>query len=71
MVRRSYVKGDGHLNLHGVLLLGGPIPVILFSSLYVLAELVLDQERGVELSHGHFVVCQDGTNERLGGCPVR
>lgn len=45
-----------YLDLHGVLL--GPIPIILLLAPHELPEVLLDEKRGVELPHCHFIICR-------------
>lgn len=44
-----------HLYLSGILF-GGAIAVVFLLPLHELAELVLDEEGGVELAHGHLII---------------
>lgn len=38
-------------------LLGGPVAIILLLMLQELAEMVLEQEGGIEFPHGHLIIC--------------
>ena len=45
-----------HLDFCGVFLIG-PVAIVLLLSLLELPEVILNKERGVELPHGHLVIC--------------
>lgn len=56
-------SGWPYLDLYDILL--GPVPIILLLALHELPEVLLDEERGVELPYRHLVICGEANK----GCP--
>lgn len=43
-------------------LLGGPVAIILLLTLQELAEVILEQEGGIEFPHSHLIICSQAAH---------
>lgn len=58
-----WAPSNTHLDLMSGIFLGGPVAIVFLLSLLQFPEIILDQERGIKLSHRHFIVCAKHRNQ--------